>query len=108
MSPSLTRGRNGRVVAIAVAIVLCTVTAVAAPAASLNIFWRYTVLSFDNPATQLFDEVLAESKAISTPDAPTQHSGRLPVTGRIARVVTTVVAASPALSSGITRSPPTA
>jgi len=95
-------------VAMAVAIILCTVTAVAAPAASLSILWRYTVLSYDNPASQVFDEILAESKAIASPDPPTLDFGRRLVASRMVVHATIIVVASPTLSSGITRSPPTA
>ena len=108
MSAGLTRGRRGRIVAIVVAIVLCTVTAVAAPAASLSILWRYSVLSYDNPASQVFDEILAESKAIASPDSPTLDVGRLRVASCMVVHATTVTVTSPTLSSGITRSPPTA
>ena len=42
-------------------IVLACLVQVEAPHAVLNIVWRLTVLSFDNPATQTLDELACET-----------------------------------------------
>ncbi len=78
--------------------------------AVLNILWRYTVLSWDNPATELQDEL-----ACST--APcTDLAGEARESVRTAHGTARLLPpgqddgrrASPALSAGITRSPPAA
>ena len=48
----------GSMLAVTLAVAVLALTTTVAPGASLRIFWRYAVLSFDNPATQLFDELV--------------------------------------------------
>ena len=78
--------------------------------ASLNILWRYTVLSWDNPATEIEDQLACET----APSFDVAAEAREHV--RMARATAALLApnpdegqhSSPALSSGITRSPPAA
>ena len=76
--------------------------------ASMRILDRYTVLSWDNPATQHFDELICESSPPSQAGAEAGRSTRLAVrvSGRLVTDSTAFRPDSPALSSGITRSPP--
>ena len=89
---------------------LIGVGAIQAAEASVRIVLRFTVLSWDNPATQLFDELVCETSAPSQAGSEAGQSTRLAVQAS-SRLVGDSVAphpASPALSSGITRAPPAA
>jgi hypothetical protein len=93
-----------------VLVVLVGVAAFQAAEASIRILWRFTVLSWDNPATQVFDELVCESSPPSQAGAEAGQSTRLAVAAS-GQLPTDSLAAShesPALSSGITRSPPAA
>jgi hypothetical protein len=84
--------------------------AIQAAEASVRIVFRFAVLSWDNPATQLFDELVCESSPPSQAGAEAGQSTRLGV-GVPGRLLTDAIAPHPeipALSSGITRSPPAA
>ena len=78
--------------------------------ASIRIVYRFTVLSWDNPATQVFDELICESSPPSQAGAEAGQSARLAVgtSGGLAADAVASHLQSPALSSGITRSPPAA
>jgi hypothetical protein len=94
--------------AATLALAVIALTTTEAPGASMRIFWRYAVLSFDNPATQLFDEISSTSSGLTDPDAGAQNVGRLPLASRVVSDAASPVLRSPALSSCPTRSPPTA
>ena len=94
--------------ACALATVLITVTIGEAPGASMRILWRYAVLSFDNPVTQIFDEMASTSSAPSDPDAAADHLTRLPLASRLTPNAEPLGITNPALSSRFTRSPPVA
>lgn len=49
--------RAGRVAAAGVLLALLALLALAGPQASVSVFWRLAVLSFDDPLTQAFDEL---------------------------------------------------
>lgn len=89
-------------------VALMALTAVETCDASLRIFWRFAVLSFDNPATQLQDELACESSPTSQAGAEALHSARLAVlTWRpLAPAPAPLAFATLALGSGITRAPP--
>jgi hypothetical protein len=90
--------------------VLVGVGALQAIDASIRIVFRFTVLSWDNPATQLFDELICESSPPSQAGAEAGQFTRLAVRTS-GRLVADPVAPDPeslALSSGITRAPPAA
>jgi hypothetical protein len=78
--------------------------------ASMRILCRYTVLSWDNPATQHFDELICESSPPSQAGVEAGLSTRLAVRASRPPVADSTASRppSPALSSGITRSPPAA
>ena len=84
--------------------------AVQAAEASIRIIFRFAVLSWDNPATQLFDELVCESSPPSQAGAEAGQSTRLGggVPGRLLADPIAPHPGIPALSSGITRSPPAA
>jgi len=65
-------------------------------------------LSFDNPTTQIFDEMASVSSGLTDPDVGADQFSRLPLASRFVPCPEPVPFASPALSSGITRSPPAA
>jgi hypothetical protein len=99
-----------RVVLGAVLAALMVLSAVEMCDASLRIFWRFAVLSFDNPVTQLQDELVCESSPTSQAGAEALRSARLAV---LAWRPLATVAAPPcgridALLFGITRAPPAA
>jgi hypothetical protein len=90
--------------------VLVALAAFEAAGASTRILWRFAVLSWDNPATQLFDEMVCASSPPSQAGADAGQVTRLAVRPA-SRLVADSAPACPdshALSSGITRSPPTA
>lgn len=78
--------------------------------ASVRIIDRYTVLSWDNPVTQHFDELICESSPPSQAGSEASQFTRLAVraAGRLTADSIAPRPDSPALSSGITRSPPLA
>jgi hypothetical protein len=94
--------------AATLAVALLALTTAEAPYASMRIFWRYAVLSFDNPATQLFDEMASASSGLTDADAGAHTVGRLPLASRVVPGPASPVLRSPALSSCLTRSPPAA
>jgi len=94
----------------AVLIALMAVSAVEACDASLRIFLRFAILSFDNPATQLQDELVCESSPTSQAGTEALGSTRLavltwrPLTSPPAPLSDRVSA----LGAGVTRAPPVA
>ena len=94
--------------AATLAVALLALTTAEAPGASMRIFWRYAVLSFDNPATQLFDEMASASSGLTDGDAGAHTVERLPLASRVVPGPASPVLHSPALSSCLTRSPPAA
>ena len=89
---------------------LIGVGAIQAAEASVRIVLRFTVLSWDNPATQLFDELVCETSAPSQAGSEAGQCARLAVRASRRFVSDSVAShpASPVLSSGITRAPPVA
>ncbi len=78
--------------------------------ATLNILWRYTVVSWDNPATEIEDQLACETAPSLDLAAEVRERVRMARTtaGLLATNPDDGQHSSPALSSGITRSPPTA
>ena len=89
-------------------VALMAITAVETCDASLRIFWRFAVLSFDNPATQLQDELACEASPTSQAGTEALQSARLAVLAWRPLTVTSasLVFDPSALASGITRAPP--
>jgi hypothetical protein len=89
---------------------LVAVGALQAAEASLRIVFRFAVLSWDNPATQLSDELICESSPPSQAGVEARQRTRLAVQASRPLVVDPVAPhrSRPALSSGITRAPPAA
>lgn len=98
----------GSMLAVTLAVAVLALTTTVAPGASLRIFWRYAVLSFDNPATQLFDEIASAPSGLTDAHAGAYAVGRLPLASRVVAGPPSPVVPSPALSSCLTRSPPAA
>jgi hypothetical protein len=86
-------------------LILFAAMVVEAPDASLRILWRFAALSFDNPSTQAFDELTSESASVSI-EIQARDFTRLVALARLAPVCGPQRLVSPALCSGITRSPP--
>jgi hypothetical protein len=91
-------------------VLLVALATVQAADASIRIVFRFTVLSWDNPATQLFDELICESSPPSQAGAEAGQFTRLGAraSGRLFADSVLRDGQSPALSSGITRAPPAA
>lgn len=100
--------RRGCPWAVPLLLGLVTVVVLQAPHASFNIIWRFTVLSFDNPATQLLDDLATDSSTYTDPTAEARESARVAAGGEchLRLVLTAPHVFGPALDSGITRSPP--
>jgi hypothetical protein len=98
-----------RVACVLLALLL-GVAAVQAAEASLRIVMRFAVLSWDSPATQVSDEMVCESSPPSQAGVEAGQGARLAVgaSGRLAADPVAPHPSTPALSSGITRSPPAA
>jgi hypothetical protein len=96
------------ILAAMLAAVLLVVAIVEAPGASTRIFWRYAILSFDDPATQLFDEIASRSSSLTDPGFEAAGVARLPLVSRLVATSEPAALPSPALSSRSTRSPPAA
>jgi hypothetical protein len=91
-----------------IVVTLFALTVLQAPNASLRIFWRFAVLSFDNPSTQALDELASESSTSSGIATGAREFVRLVPTARLMPAVEASRPGGAALSSGITRSPPAA
>jgi hypothetical protein len=91
-------------------VLLVGLGAIEAAEASNRVLLRFTVLSFDNPVTQLFDELVCETSPPSRAGAEAGQATRLLIRASARLVVASIAPRleSPALSSGITRSPPAA
>lgn len=61
------RRRRGNAAAVGLLIALLGVLLVLGPQASVSIFWRLAVLSFDNPLTQALDELALEQSPFKAP-----------------------------------------
>lgn len=98
-----------RVACLLLAGLVC-LAAVDAAEASLRIVLRFAVLSFDSPATQYFDELVCETSPPSQAGREADQSTRLGPrpSGRLVLDALSDRPPGPALSSGITRSPPVA
>ena len=99
-----------QLVAVLVLVALMVVSAATAGDASLRIFWRYAVLSYDNPLSQHADELISESSPISQAGAEARQFTRLVSrpTGRLVAPAVQPYDAAPDLGAGITRAPPAA
>jgi hypothetical protein len=108
---TLTLRRRGTMLAVltaTLALALIAVTLAEAPGASMRILWRYAVLSFDNPATQMFDEMASASSEPTDPGAAAGTLARLPLASRLTPSPEPIGFGTAALSSRFTRSPPAA
>ena len=102
-------GRAARVVlGLLLAVAILTLTVLESPTASLRILWRFAVLSYDHPATQLLDEIASDSSTASGVGTQAQQITRLVPTGRFVLTSEPGHAGAPVLCSGITRAPPAA
>jgi hypothetical protein len=89
-------------------LALLALIQISGPRASLNILWRYIIFSFDNPATQVLDELalektpfadgLQEVLALAHLAARSSRTASLPASEG--------VVPSEVLSARISRSPP--
>jgi hypothetical protein len=89
-------------------VALLALTVVEAPDASLRILWRFAVLSFDHPSTQVLDEVACESSAPGEVGTEAREVTRPVLSGRFTPASEPARPPSSVLFSGITRSPPAA
>lgn len=91
-------------------LVLVAFLQISAPQASLEILWRAALLSFDNPATQLLDELAVEKTAFRDAFAELVASTRLAASCacRFLYVAPDAFALGELLWGCITRSPPVA
>lgn len=99
-----------RLAAALLVLVVLLVASVETPLASLRIAWRFMVLSFDSPATQVMDDLVCESSPPSQAGAEAGHWTRLAAlsSARIVPVAAPLRAVAPSLSSSGTRAPPVA
>jgi hypothetical protein len=105
--------RDGRACRTGVAVVALALLAslqVVAPLASLNILWRFTVLSFDAPASQALDELALQKTPFADPLGDVLARGSLAAScPRGSAVPASEGHDRPETWSGVgTRSPPTA
>jgi hypothetical protein len=97
-----------RLIGVLALAAMMVVSVAAAGDASLRIFWRYLVLSYDNPITQHADELACESSPISQAGADARHFTRLACrpAGHLASADVELYDAALDLGAGITRAPP--
>ena len=90
--------------------VLLVVASFEMPMASLRIAWRFMVLSFDNPVTQVLDDLVCETSPPSEAGADARHWARLAarVSTRVVSVAAPLRAGGHVRSSSVTRAPPAA
>lgn len=95
---------------VVVLVSLLAFVQLASSHAALNILWRYTVLSWDNPATQIQDELACGTAPCADLAGEARESVRAAhwSLGLLAPGRDAGRRANPALSAGITRSPPAA
>jgi hypothetical protein len=91
-------------------VALLVLIAFEAPCAAMRILWRFAVLSYDDPATQVFDEMTCASSPPSRAGSEAGQSTHLGASspGRPAPADVSPRLRSSALSFGVTRSPPNA
>ena len=70
--------------------------------------WRAAVLSWDNPATQVVDELACDTLPHSDPSGEARHAVLTPRTSGRVHARSQVLVPAPALPSRATRSPPSA
>jgi hypothetical protein len=97
-----------RVAATVLFLALLTLVQISGPRASVNILWRFAVLSFDNPATQLLDELALEKTPFADALGDVLAFARLATSSSHAAPLpcTQGVVPSEVLSARISRSPP--
>jgi hypothetical protein len=102
--PRRRRGAGAAVLLLA----LLAFTQVWGPQASLNILWRFTVLSFDDPASQVLDELALETTSFADAQDEVLAVTRLAAMSarRTPLVRSDGFATSEVLSGRIGRSPP--
>jgi hypothetical protein len=100
------RARLPRPLISLLAVALLALLAVEAPSASLRILWRFAVLSYDHPTTQVLDEMACAPSAASAVGAEARQFTRLLPCGRFVPAGEPSRLVASALFSGITRSPP--
>ena len=99
-----------RLAAALLVLVVLPLASLETPLASLRIAWRFMVLSFDSPATQVMDDLVCESSPPSQAGAEAGRWTRLAAlaSARIAPVSAPLSAGDPSFSSSGTRAPPAA
>lgn len=106
----LVRG-GARIAAVVLFLALLLPLQLAGPQSSLNILWRFVVLSYDNPATQALDELALEKTAFTDALEDVLVRTRLAASSPSRRLPSPAVpgfATSEALSGHAGRSPPLA
>ncbi len=102
--------RPGKVVGASVLIALVAVLLLLGPQASVSVFWRLAVLSFDDPTTQALDELALETSPFRDALGDLLDEARLAaLVWRRARPTPAGPSAHDALASGrAVRAPPLA
>ena len=106
--PAMLRHRRTSALGGLFLIALLALAPLQASHGALNILWRYSVLSWDNPASLALDGLACASAPSTDPAGEAlAHTRTADVeTGRLAPAREADGRPSPALASGITRSPP--
>ncbi len=97
---------SGRCIAGLLILALLALIVVETPTASLRILWRFAVLSFDHPSTQMLDEVACESSTADGSGTGPRRFTHGVASGRFMPPPDPTRLVSFTLFSGITRSPP--
>jgi len=99
-----------RLAAALLVLVVLLLASLETPLASLRIAWRFMVLSFDSPVTQVMDDLVCESSPPSQAGADAGHWTRLAalVSAPIVPVSAPLRGGDPSRSSRSTRAPPAA
>jgi hypothetical protein len=93
-----------------VLVALMTLAQVESPRASLSIFWRGAVLSFDSPTTQSLDELASGATPVADPAREARRSAHAAAVQSSPLPIAAVVVAvrTAARLAGVTRAPPEA
>lgn len=99
----------GRWRAVALLMLFLAAATIAAPHAVSSILWRASTLSFDNPATQLLDELTCEKASRTDPlfEATEAVRAGAGVCRRLAGPDGAATASNPSLGYREARAPPT-
>lgn len=104
----MVRTRSASLWRVALLVGLLSVVQFESSHASVSILWRYAVLSWDNPATQIQDELACGTAPCADLAGEARESVRAVhlAPGVLAPSRNQTARESPAHSAGITRSPP--